>query len=107
MRMWMVNPRSMCRRHLLGEHVECHMFLGTLRKGLSLGGYFAHNCLEPASLKARHEQLAAEMVRRGYRHGSPLRVLRSLIAPYLTYRIDRPASERMLFSRCSLCGGTQ
>ena len=26
MRMWMVNPRIMCRQHLLGEHVEIHMF---------------------------------------------------------------------------------
>ena len=22
MRMWMVNPKIMCRKHLLGEHVE-------------------------------------------------------------------------------------
>ena len=30
MRMWMVNPGFMCNKHLLGEHVECHMLVGHL-----------------------------------------------------------------------------
>ena len=25
MRMWMVNPKMMCNKHLLGEHVELHL----------------------------------------------------------------------------------
>jgi hypothetical protein len=25
--MWMVDPRIMCRNHLLGEHAEIHMFV--------------------------------------------------------------------------------
>lgn len=33
MRMWLVPPSHMCRKHLLGEHVELHMLLGTLKKG--------------------------------------------------------------------------
>lgn len=39
MRMWKVNPKNMCRQHLLGEHVECHMFVGAILKGISLSGY--------------------------------------------------------------------
>jgi hypothetical protein len=30
MRMWMVPPKVMCRKHLLGEHVEIHMLAGSL-----------------------------------------------------------------------------
>ena len=104
MRMWMVNPRLMCRKHLLGEHVECHMFLGTLKRGISVQGYFDHNCFEPDSLKERHEELAREMRRRNYRHESPLPVARGLIAPYQARRIDREQSRQALFSRCSSCG---
>ena len=36
MRMWLVPPSHMCRKHLLGEHVELHMLLGTLKKGKSI-----------------------------------------------------------------------
>ena len=32
MRQWMVDPRLLCRKHLLGEHVENHMFIGTLKR---------------------------------------------------------------------------
>ena len=36
MRMWMVDPQIMCRQHLLGEHTEMHMFVGTLKRGPAL-----------------------------------------------------------------------
>ena len=36
MRMWNVDPKLMCNKHLLGEHVEMHMFFGTIQKGISM-----------------------------------------------------------------------
>lgn len=39
MRQWLVDPRCLCDKHLLGEHVEHHMFIGTLRKNKSIQGY--------------------------------------------------------------------
>ena len=33
MRQWYVPAECMCRQHLLGEHCEHHMFVGTLKKG--------------------------------------------------------------------------
>jgi hypothetical protein len=39
MRMWMVWPELMCRKHLLGEHVEIHMLLGALNKGHRVQGF--------------------------------------------------------------------
>ena len=35
MRMWNVDVTKMCNKHLLGEHVEMHMFVGIIIKGTS------------------------------------------------------------------------
>ncbi len=72
MRQWMCDPRIMCRQHLLGEHVEHHMFMGSIVKGLDMSGYLKLNLLEPASLFKRHDELVDEMGKRGYNHRSPL-----------------------------------
>ena len=65
MRMWMVDPEIMCRQHLFGEHVEHHMFRGSMRKGCRQDGYITNDLLEPLSLDKRHEELVIEMTRRG------------------------------------------
>jgi len=70
MRMWMVNTSILCRKHLLGEHVETHMFLGTLKRNKSITGYLNNNLFEPKSLKIRHDDLAKEMKKRGMNHKS-------------------------------------
>ena len=73
MRMWKVSPRLMCDQHLLGEHAEMHMFVGTIRHGISLAGYITGGLVETHRIVQRHDQLAAEMARRGMNHRSPLR----------------------------------
>lgn len=103
MRMWMVDPKVMCRQHLLGEHVELHMFVGTLNKGISVAGYLADNLMEPASLEARHGELVAEMTRRGYNHKSPLPAARALPPKDAAVRIDAAASQAELLRRCPAC----
>jgi len=103
MRMWMVDPTTMCRQHLLGEHVETHMFAGTLGKDISVAGYVSGGLLETASLASRHDELAAEMERRGYRHRSPLNYHDDLELG----RIDTTASDRELRSRCPDCASRQ
>jgi len=70
--MWMVDPKILCNKHLFGEHVETHMFVGTLNKGCSVRGYLEKGLLEVHSLRSRHEALAGEILRRGYHHKSPL-----------------------------------
>ena len=66
----MVNPRIMCRQHLLGEHVEIHMFIGTIDRGKPVKGYLEKGLLEIHNLHCRHEALVEEMKRRGYNHYS-------------------------------------
>jgi len=66
----MVNPRIMCRQHLLGEHAEIHMFIGVISRGKSVKGYLEKGFLEVHNLYSRHEELVEEMKRRGYHHSS-------------------------------------
>lgn len=106
MRMWMVNPAFMCRRHLLGEHLETHMFLGAIRKGMSLKGYLKNGLLEIDSLLERHSALVDEMERRKYRHKSPLNFGKNEIAAIANIPkilINKEHSEGELFRRCSKC----
>lgn len=56
MRMWMSNPRFMCRKHLLGEHGELHKFRHMFIKGHSIEG--RRGQIEPAAMKDRHDELA-------------------------------------------------
>lgn len=72
MRMWNVNPEYLCRKHLLGEHVECHMFCGTINKGTSIKGYVEKGLVEVQNIKQRHDELRDEMINRGMTHKSPL-----------------------------------
>ena len=49
----------MCQQHRLGEHVEAHMFVGSMCKGISFDGYYEnHLFFGPKVLWTRHELLA-------------------------------------------------
>jgi hypothetical protein len=68
------------RQHLLGEHVELHVLVNTIinkRYGKTNIGWVNHpetrryeNHL--GMLYDRHEQQVQEMIRRGFKHKSPL-----------------------------------
>ncbi len=95
----MVPPRKMCRKHLLGEHVEIHMAVATLRLGRSVTGFLDKGLLDLSMLRSRHDELVCEMQRRGYRHASPLgRVPRRKGG-----KIDVRANARELARRCPDC----
>jgi len=75
MRIWDLPPENLCRQHLLGEHRELHALWVILTEGKK--GFARHPETQrwrgklPA-LYLRHEALVAEMLRRGYRHRTPL-----------------------------------
>lgn len=109
MRMWMCDPRIMCTRHLLGEHVECHMFLGTLKKNKGIKGYLRNNCFEPKSLKQRHDNLVDEMKRRGWNgHKTPIEepecdCILCLPISEQYWEVDKEKSLCDLLDRCPEC----
>lgn len=101
MRMWMVDPKILCTKHLLGEHVECHMFAGSLKKGTSLKGFLDNNLFEPTSLQERHQTLSKEMVERGMKHKSDLIPININHLPPI--KVNEKESLKDLLSRCPEC----
>jgi len=101
MRMWMVNPRIMCRQHLLGEHVEIHMFIGTLNRKKSVKGYLEKGLLEIHNLYARHEELVEEMKRRSYNHYSKVDDKWKFVEKVGI--IDKEKNVEELVNRCLRC----
>ena len=105
----MVDPSKMCRKHLLGEHVEISMFSGSIRKGVSIEGYIRNNLLEVFSLKKRHDEISEEMVRRGYKHKTDFTekeqsdCLNLISETYKNYKIDKEKSLSDLLTRCPEC----
>lgn len=108
MRMWMVNPELMCDKHLLGEHCEIHMFVGSIKKGKRIDGFVKNNLLEIQSIQSRHKELVGEMERRGYKHRSDLPELRNSDFEYLPKelieaKIDKGKALGELLRRCKAC----
>jgi len=99
MRMWLVDPIFMCRKHLIAEHCELHTFVGTIKKGTSLTGYVRNNLLESSSIQKRHDVLVNEMLKRGYKHNSPLNYQDTLNLG----QIDKTKSFTALMERCQEC----
>ena len=97
----MVNPRIMCRQHLLGEHVEIHMFIGTINRNKSVKGYLQKGLLEVHNLYARHADLVEEMKRRGYNHCSKVNEKWKFVEE--VGAIDREKNVNELVNRCSKC----
>ena len=99
MRMWNIDPKKLCAQHLLGEHVEMHMLVGTLNKGKSVKGFIENKLIEVHNIKSRHDELVQEMNRRGYKHKSPLPEYDS----YFAGKVDKKESEKELKKRCDKC----
>lgn len=99
MRMWGINPKLLCNKHLLGEHVEMHMFIGTIKKGISIQGYLNKKLVDPSKIVNRHDALMKEMIKRGMNHQSPL-----VFTSHLKHApLDLIGNTKELKRRCSKC----
>lgn len=108
MRMWLCDPEIMCQKHLCGEHVEMHMFLGTLKKRKKIDGYLKNNCFQPRMLYQRHKDIENEMKRRGYNHKSDIceaecGCVLDLPQEKQYWEIDKDSALTDLLNRCSEC----
>lgn len=77
MRIWDVDPKLLCQKHLVAEHRELHGLWNILTKHECKGGYSKH----PETLRwvgktkalfNRHKTLVEEFNQRGYNHQTPL-----------------------------------
>lgn len=101
----MVPVWALCNKHLTGEHVEHHMFVGSLQKQISMDGYVANNLMEPLKLRERHDALAVEMGKRGMNHKSPLPEYSLAYLPegIIKATVDVKSSWLDLVGRCPDC----
>ena len=100
MRMWMINPKLLCRKHLLGEHGEIHKHRHNFVKKHNMTGRAGQ--IDPYAMQERHDELALEMEARGYNHNSPYE------KPDVSYLGDMPPVDLVLniqdlSERCSAC----
>jgi hypothetical protein len=101
MRMWMVNPTILCRKHLLGEHGEIHKFRHSFVKHHKMDGRLVEPQIEPYSMQSRHDELAKEMKRRGMNHNSPY--VQPDVSHLPNRRVHRTESLSLLLDRCPIC----
>lgn len=99
MRMWMCNPKILCRQHLLGEHNELHKHRHNFVKQHKMDGRIGQ--IEPKSMKKRHDELVSEMLRRGYNHQSPYEQPDTSYLPNMI--INREEALKDLLNRCKEC----
>jgi uracil-DNA glycosylase len=106
MRMWMVDPSILCRKHLLGEHGEIHKHRHNFVKKHRINNrIYPIVQIEPSSMEKRHDELAKEMIRRGFNHQSPFE------QPDISYlpldqqnaKVDINNSIQDLKTRCPEC----
>jgi len=75
MRIWEINPKHLCRNHLLGEHAELHAIWSVIinnKKGFKNHPEVNRWRGKLRALYMRHNLLVKEMEKRGYGHHSPL-----------------------------------
>ena len=106
MRMWGINPRLLCDKHLIGEHGEIHKHRHNFVKQHRITKRISPVVqIEPQNMETRHNQLATEMLARGFNHNSPYEL------PDLSYlpinernaKIDIQNSITDLYNRCPEC----
>lgn len=105
----MVDPRLLCRQHLLGEHNEIHMLAGCILHGKSIDGYIEKELVFPELMVKRHDTLVREMWNRGYAHKSrmpdiPHTLMKEEYNLELTKAIIH-SNMKDLAERCTKCFG--
>ena len=110
MRMWMVNPKCLCMKHLLGEHGEIHKHRHNFVKRHSITGRITTNACEPLSMQTRHDELEKEIQFRAIQNGrtpktSPYSLpdLSHLPDNEKYYKVNIKESLELLNQRCVEC----
>jgi len=95
----MVNPKILCRKHLLGEHGEIHKHRHNFVKKHKMNGRMGQ--IEPISMQARHDELVEEMLARGYNHNSPYEQPDISHLPEML--VNKNEALKDLLNRCEEC----
>lgn len=102
MRMWMVNPKYMCTKHLVGEHGEIHKHKHNFVKGHSIEKRIRWAQIEPASMSSRHDELASYLQNHKSPFEQPERHKRYSDKEWF-HTINVDASLMLLLTKCNEC----
>jgi hypothetical protein len=91
------DPKTMCRQHLLGEHNEIHKHRHNFVKKHKMHNRILWGQIDAHNMKKRHDLLAEEMLRRGYKHKSPYE------QPDVGYLPELEVSLMNSFGKCEEC----
>lgn len=103
-RQWLSDPRLMCKQHILGEHLEAHIFVSKMQKETSLKGFRKGSMFFGAEfVKSRHDKIAKLLKQP---HKTPLFIgeLEIKNYPYIAPTLyDLTKSMEDLLGRCEEC----
>jgi hypothetical protein len=108
MREWRIPPELLCRQHLLGNHNELHRYRPSFVKKHSMKGrIYPVVLIEPSNMKIDHDEIAEEMLRRGYNHNSPYEMpdISYLPEDQRNAKVDVNYNLQDLINRCPECKG--
>jgi hypothetical protein len=106
MRMWMLDAKCLCDKHLIGEHGEYHKFRHVFIKKQSIKGRVMPIVqIEPKEMKNRHDYLAKEMLKRKINHKSPYKMPDIYYLPieHIEVRANKLYNLIDLSNRCNDC----
>lgn len=105
MRMWMIDPKLLCNKHLIGEHGEIHKFKHSFEKEHNMSKRIELGQIEPSKMQYRHDVVAEEMLKRGMNHKSPYKMpdISYIKTSLLIKSVDIDKNIIELASRCENC----
>lgn len=104
--MWMLNPKILCTKHLLGEHGEIHKHRHNFVKKHNIKGRIIPVVqIEPSSMETRHNELALEMINRKMNHKSDYKQpdISYLPKELQSAKVDISVALKDLLLRCKDC----
>lgn len=103
MRMWMINPKMLCDKHLLGEYAEIFKHRHNFVKQHSIKGRIGQ--IEPLQMSKRVEELRQEGLKRGFKMNAIYTMpnLNYLSNEEKNSKVDINKSINDLSIRCTKC----
>lgn len=99
MRIWDISPEFLCNKHLVAEHGELHSLWSVInnnKKGFSRHPETQRWRGKLKALYLRHQKLAEEMIKRGFKHQSPLDKRLARGKDKQNFYLDLPEKQKLI-----------
>lgn len=107
MRMWMLNPRILCTKHLTIEHDDIHRLINLLITDSRIEDYDFIDNIQFKGVIKRHDAIVCELLRRNIFHTTPLEKndinIENIPDHMKSYVVDSKLSLKDLLIECNRC----